>query len=133
LIEPVEPISHLVKAGIHGTGTLPPFTAVNPALGAPQPLSTGLPTQINGNTINFPPPGAGVGAASANVLYTGVLVSLSGNTMDHVRGRLDDSMDAMVTFNQKDQNEQYRFRVLERFCLRLKDPTAVILLLFLDS
>jgi hypothetical protein len=60
-------------------------------------------------------------------------VSLSGNTMDLVRGALDDSLDAMVTFNQKDQYEQYRFRVFERFALRLKDPTAVILLLFCDS
>ncbi len=53
--------------------------------------------------------------------------------MDHVRGMLDDSLDAMVTFNQKDQNEQYRFRVFQRFALRLKDPTAVILLLYMDS
>jgi hypothetical protein len=68
-----------------------------------------------------------------NVLYTGVLVSLSGNTMDHVRGRMDDHLDVIVTFNQKDANEQYRFRVVERVALRLKDPSAVIVLLFLDS
>ena len=53
--------------------------------------------------------------------------------MDHVRGRMEDHLDVIVTFNQKDENEQYRFRVVQRFALRLKDPTAVILLLFLDT
>jgi uncharacterized linocin/CFP29 family protein len=118
LIEPVEPISHLVRAGIHGTGTLPPFTTIP---GAP----TGLPVTINGAAINFPP--------ANRVLYTGVLLSLSGNTMDLVRGRMDENLDVSVTFNQKDASEQYRFRVVERFCLRLKDPTAVALLLFMDA
>jgi hypothetical protein len=135
LIEPVEPVSHLIKGGIFGTGTLPPFSAVT-AAGAQNP-STGLPTLIQTNGPGQPFATAPLSAAplsiTGNVLYTGVLVSLSGNTMDHVRGMLDDSLDAMVTFNQKDQNEQYRFRVFQRFALRLKDPSAVILLLFMDS
>jgi hypothetical protein len=114
LIEPVEPISHLIQTGIYGTGTLPPFTTV-----AGQP--NGLPKKLGGRDIG------------ANVLYTGVLVSLSGNTMDHVRSRMEDNLDVLVTFNQKDANEQYRFRVVERLALRLKDPSAVILLLFLDQ
>jgi Encapsulating protein for peroxidase len=105
LVEPVEPISHLIKAGIYGTGTLPPF--------APG-TTTGLPSV-------------------SNVAFTGVLVSLSGNTMDLVRGRMEDHTDAMVTFQQRDVNESYRFRVMQRFALRLKDPTAVILLLFMNS
>jgi uncharacterized linocin/CFP29 family protein len=113
LIEPVEPISHLIKAGIYGTGTLPPFS--------PLAANSGLPTTIAGVAI----PG--------NVLYTGVLVSLSGLTMDHVRGRMEDHLDVMVTFNQRDASEQYRFRVVERFCLRLKDPSAVVLLLFMAT
>jgi hypothetical protein len=152
LIEPVEPVSHLIKAGIYGTGTLPPFTPVTPPTTppSPQPPATGLPTLIQTNPPGQPFTAATLGAAQItgflnptpssgpappipNVLYTGVLVSLSGNTMDQVRGLLDDSLDAMVTFNQKDQNEQYRFRVFQRHCLRLKDPTAVIVLLFLDS
>jgi hypothetical protein len=135
LIEPVEPVGHLIKAGIHGTGTLPPFTPVipGPPPAPPPAATTGLPKTINGNAINFPPLGSAPGTPSANVLYTGVLVSLSGNTMDHVRGRMEDHLDVIVTFNQKDANEQYRFRVVERLCLRLKDPTAVILLLFMDS
>jgi hypothetical protein len=123
LIEPIEPISHLIKAGIHGTGTLPPFTAAG----------AGLPATIGGAAINFPPLGSPAGTPSANVLYTGVLVSLSGNTMDHVRGRMEDHLDVIVTFNQRDANEQYRFRVVERFCLRLKDLTSLCLMLFLDS
>jgi uncharacterized linocin/CFP29 family protein len=53
--------------------------------------------------------------------------------MDLVRGQMDDNLDVSVTFNQRDANEQYRFRVVERFCLRLKDPTAVVLLLFVDA
>ena len=44
LIEPVEPISHLVSAGIFGTGALPPF---NPVTAAGEQLpGTGLPTFI---------------------------------------------------------------------------------------
>jgi len=143
LIEPVEPVSHLVKAGIFGTGTLPPFTAVTAA--GQQLPGTGLPTLI------MPPatspsgtPFETLGSANItgflnaqggtpNVLYTGVLVSLSGNTMDLVRGVMEDLLDVLVTFNQKDQNEKYRFRVVQRLALRLKDPSAVILLLFLDS
>jgi uncharacterized linocin/CFP29 family protein len=112
LIQPVEPISHLIKAGIYGTGTLPPFSKDAP---------TGLPTKIAGNDIQ------------GKVLHTGVLVSLSGNTMDHVRGLMEDHLDVMVTFNQRDRDEQYRFRVVERFCLRLKDQTAVVVLLFMDE
>jgi hypothetical protein len=134
LIEPVEPISHLIKAGIHGSGTLPPFS-----IGPGQPGQTGLPTTIGGTPISshfspsplFSPPQSPL--SGPNVLYTGVLVSLAGNTMDHVRGRMEDHLDVIVTFNQKDQNEQYRFRVVERVALRLKDPSAVIVLLFLDS
>jgi hypothetical protein len=58
--------------------------------------------------------------------------------MDHVRGSLDTDgygkdLDVATTFNQKDVNENHRFRVLERFTLRLKDTTAVILFLFLDA
>ena len=156
LIEPVEPISHLVKAGVYGTGALPPFVSVAPgstpgSAVVPSGLPTGLPTGIIAPATSSTPAGtallssiaqfnssplllpAGSALRAAAVLYTGVLVSLSGNTMDLVRGVMDDSLEVMVTFNQKDQNEQYRFSVVQRFALRLKDPTAVILLLFLDS
>jgi uncharacterized linocin/CFP29 family protein len=120
LITPVEPISHIVKAGVHGTGLLPPFDGKNAGLPDPHKLPQG------------------VNLGGANILYTGVLVSLAGNTMDHVRGSLDTDgygkdLDVATTFNQKDVNENHRFRVLERFTLRLKDTTAVILFLFLDA
>jgi len=53
--------------------------------------------------------------------------------MDLVRGTLHPEHDATVAFEQKDINGNYRFRVVQRFALRLKDPTAVILLEFLSS
>jgi len=120
LITPVEPISHIVKVGVYGTQTVPPFDGDK--AGLPDP--TKLP--------------AGINLGTAKILYTGVLVCLRGNTMDHARGILDTdgygkNLDVATTFNQKDVNENYRFRVLERFTLRLKDPSAVILFLFLDS
>jgi uncharacterized linocin/CFP29 family protein len=52
---------------------------------------------------------------------TGVLVSLGGNTMDLVVG-----MDAITAFLQEDTEGRYRFRVYERFALRLKDTSSVI-------
>ena len=186
LIKPVQPVSSLVKAGIFGTGVLPPFvpltlgapgifpTPIVPAT-APAPstvtiggtsvtyqVGSGLPAYSDTNLKN-PAPAAGTqlsattvltaadgplklpplaslfpqqelpaNLTTAAVLYTGVVVGLTGNTMDLVRGQMDDGLDVSVTFNQKDQNEQYRFRAAQRIALRLKDPTAVILLLFLD-
>ena len=122
LIEPVEPISHLVKAGVYGTGTLPPFGPLPAGLVPAPPNPGGLPKGILDGT-----------KLAGNVLFTGVLVSLNGNTMDHVRGRMDDNLDAVATYNQKDTNEQHRFRVVQRFAFRLKDPTARILLVFVDA
>jgi uncharacterized linocin/CFP29 family protein len=57
--------------------------------------------------------------------FYGLLVSLGGNTMDLVVG-----LDATTAFMQQDTNGAYRFRVVERFALRLKDPTAVVRLEF---
>jgi uncharacterized linocin/CFP29 family protein len=55
----------------------------------------------------------------------GVLVSLGGNTMDLVVG-----LDATTAFMQVDPNGHYRFRVVERLALRLKDTSGVIRLEF---
>lgn len=55
----------------------------------------------------------------------GILVSLGGNTMDLVMG-----MDAKTAFLQEDPDGRYRFRVFERFALRLKDTSSVIRLEF---
>jgi uncharacterized linocin/CFP29 family protein len=57
--------------------------------------------------------------------FTGVLVSLGGNTMDLVVG-----MDAITAFLQEDTEGGCQFRVFERFTLRVKDVTAVIKLDF---
>ena len=57
--------------------------------------------------------------------FTGLLVSTGGNTMDLVVG-----IDVMTTFLQEDPDGRYRFRVYERFALRLKDETARIRLDF---
>ena len=55
----------------------------------------------------------------------GLLVALDGNTMDLVMG-----MDPTTAFMQIDGEGLYRFRVYERFTLRLKDPQAVVRLEF---
>jgi uncharacterized linocin/CFP29 family protein len=57
---------------------------------------------------------------------SGVLVSLGGNSMDLVVG-----LDATTGFMQQDPNGNYRFRVVQRFALRLKDTTAVVRLEFM--
>jgi uncharacterized linocin/CFP29 family protein len=60
-----------------------------------------------------------------NPQYYGLLVSLGGNTKDLVVG-----LDATTGFMQQDTDGTYRFRVVERFALRLKDISAVIRLEF---
>lgn len=65
------------------------------------------------------------GAAPHQRETTGILVSLGGNTMDLVVG-----MDSTTAFLQEDTEGRYRFRVYERFALRLKDTTSVIRLEF---
>ena len=57
--------------------------------------------------------------------YFGVLVSLGGNTMDLVVG-----IDPVTAFQQEDTTGNFRFRVLQRFALRVKDPTAIVILQF---
>ena len=59
---------------------------------------------------------------------TGILVSLGGNTMDLVVG-----MDTITAFLQEDTQGQYRFRVYERFAMRLKDASSVIRLEFVPN
>ena len=59
------------------------------------------------------------------VSFTGLLVSLGGNTMDLVVG-----LDATTAFMQQDTDGAYRFRVVERFALRVKDTTAIVRLEF---
>lgn len=58
--------------------------------------------------------------------FYGLMVSLGGNTMDVVIG-----LEPMAAFMQEDVNGNFRFRVLERFALRVKDPTAIVILQFM--
>ncbi len=53
--------------------------------------------------------------------------------MDLVRGKMTADEDVIVRFEQKDANGYYRFRVIERLALRLKDITAVVQLQFLSA
>ena len=57
--------------------------------------------------------------------FYGVLVSTGGNTMDLVVG-----IEPVVAFQQEDTTGNFRFRVLHRFALRVKDPTAITILQF---
>jgi hypothetical protein len=102
LITPAEPIKGLATAGLFGSGTLL------------SSARTGLPTLSSGQPV----------------LATGVLVSIDANIVDLVRGRVHPEHDAVITFVQRDQQGNYLFRVVQRFALRLKDPSAVFLLEF---
>lgn len=54
-------------------------------------------------------------------LLSGVLVSVGGNTMDLVS-----SVNPTTEFLQIDPDGGYRFKVFERFALRVKDKTAIV-------
>ncbi len=56
---------------------------------------------------------------------TGLLLSVGGSTMELVMGR-----ELMATFMFEDPNGKFRFRVWERFALRLRDQSAVMRLNF---
>jgi len=117
LILPSTPIKELVTAGFHVTGTLPPWNLQSATTGA----KNGLPS----TPPNLP--------SGANVLYTGVLLSLGGHPVDVVRCHLHKNHDALVTYEQTDQNGNLHFRIRQRFALRLKDITAMVPLLFIDQ
>jgi hypothetical protein len=70
--------------------------------------------------LSTPPPSSPPGGP-----YYGVLVDPVGDNMDVVVG-----LHATTLFMQQDPNDNWRFRVLARFALRLKDPTAVVVLQF---
>jgi uncharacterized linocin/CFP29 family protein len=56
---------------------------------------------------------------------TGVMVSVGGNSMDLVVG-----IEPTTEFLQQDPDGFYRFRVFERFALRVKDRSAIVALKF---
>jgi hypothetical protein len=63
-----------------------------------------------------------------NSPYYGVLVSLGGGTMDLVVG-----LYATTAFVQEDLNQLWRFRVTERFALRVLDQAAIQVFEFLPA
>jgi uncharacterized linocin/CFP29 family protein len=54
-----------------------------------------------------------------------VLVSIGGGTMDLAVG-----LHASTAFTQQDADQLWRFRVVERFALRVKDTSAIQVLEF---
>jgi uncharacterized linocin/CFP29 family protein len=100
LVITADRVEPLVKAGLFGTGTVPPN--LNPG-GSPA------------SSLRSSPPDS-----PAEPAYYGVLVSLGGDTMDLVVG-----MHATTVFMQQDTNQLWRFRVMERFALRVLDTSAI--------
>jgi uncharacterized linocin/CFP29 family protein len=66
-------------------------------------------------------------AASALPASTGLLVSTGGDTVDIAVG-----LDPTTAFTHVDADGLYRFRLVERFALRLKDASAVVEIRFGD-
>lgn len=101
LVVAADRIAPLITAGIFGTSTIPPSAGLPGCRASSQPK----------------PP--------QRTTYYGVLVSLGGGTMEVVVG-----LEATTQFLLQDSNGLWRFRVAERFALRLKDPSAVQILQF---
>jgi Encapsulating protein for peroxidase len=106
LILPADRINPLMTEGFLGTGSLP---------GVPAPV---YPSPANG-ALGWANP------ASPSTQAMGVVISTGANTMDLVIGQ-----HPITAFSQTDQYGNHLFRVLARFALRLKDPSAVIRLEF---
>jgi hypothetical protein len=87
---------------------------------APLPGTQLMPAERMSRLLGAPPIGSGTLAPG-----TGVLVSLGGGTLELVIAR-----DARVAFLQEEPDGRFRFRVLERFALRVQDPTAIVKLVF---
>ena len=67
----------------------------------------------------------GTGTLPGDPSPTGLLVDVGGNSMDLVLGK-----PARMAFLFDDAEGLYRFRVSKRFALRLKDPSAIVKLIF---
>jgi len=146
LTQPIEPMSHLISAGILGTGNLPPFPVLTDAgalattatLGlSTSSLSTGLPTHYFTDPTKTTVGSAiqdiqNLIGANTNVLYMGFLVSLSGNSMDVVRGLMEDGLDVCMSLAQKSPQEDFIFNLAQRFALRVKDRLSTVAILHTD-
>lgn len=108
LVITADRVAPLVKAGLYGTGALPPFATLPSSPPASPPASP--PT--------FP-------AAAPPPPYFGLMASVGGHTINLVVG-----LHARTVFMQQDINQNWRFRVLERFALRVTDPSAIVPFVF---
>ena len=70
-------------------------------------------------------PRVDLGNRGEEIKPKGIVISLGGNTVDLVVG-----MDSITAFLQEDTEGRHRFRVYERFALRLKDTSAIMRLEF---
>ncbi len=73
----------------------------------------------------FPDATLSTSTGPVNASYSGLVVSLGGNSMDLVIGH-----PATVAFTQENPDGSFLFRILQRFALRLKDTSSVIRLEF---
>jgi uncharacterized linocin/CFP29 family protein len=71
------------------------------------------------------PPNPAIPPVALAAPYFGVLLSLGGNTMDLVTG-----LEPIVSFVQVNVGGNYQFRLLQRFALRVKDTTGIVILQF---
>jgi hypothetical protein len=148
LQQPIEPASQLMTLGIFGTGNLCPYPALTAAgklaTTAAESLSTGLPTHIfkdptkttpGSQIIALSDPNSPLSGfpAGANVVYTSFVASLSGNSMDIVRGLMDDSLDVCMSLTTKSANEDFIFNLAQRFALRIKDKWARVVQIYTDT
>jgi uncharacterized linocin/CFP29 family protein len=135
----VQPVSDNPKRYMDNT-----FTAVVEACAMLQqqgqngPFALALHSDVYADTLASPPtslvmpadrirPLVALGMYGTGMLppLTGVVVSVGGNTMDLVVG-----VEPTTEFVQVSTDGFYRFRVFERFALRVKDRTAVVRLNF---
>jgi hypothetical protein len=110
LILPADRIKPLLEEGYHASITL---TGVTNPVYAPPGLASGSSS------------GSGSGGGISEPQFTGLVISLGGNTVDLVNG-----LDPITAFSQVDTQGNFTFRVLTRFIHRPKDFGAFIRLEF---
>jgi uncharacterized linocin/CFP29 family protein len=121
--------SALQERGHYGPYTLVLFTIPFADLYTPLKTTLIVPAIPVGKLMNERVYGTGTLVRTdqvPNVLFSGLVLSLGGNTMDLVIG-----LDATTTFMQQDTDGNYRFRVVERMVLVVKDSSAVVELQFM--
>jgi uncharacterized linocin/CFP29 family protein len=115
--------STLQSQGHHGPYALVLHTDVYADSFAPLPDSAVMPAE----RIRPLVPGGFYGTGTVP-RQTGLLLSVSDHTVDLVVG-----MDPTVAFVQLESDGLHRFRVFERFAVRLKDPSALVRFEFKDG